>query len=185
MKPGKHGVMRGKILDILKESMDERRRVQISFREVAEKLDITAPTAQVHVHKLMELGLVNRVRQGHGPIAPVYEVIRPRLRKPKSMTATTRIEWVCDECGKSVKDGTGYIWLPVIDGREVPVNWMVHHRKCDKDAYGDDQYSIMVERFRTADDMFMWDRQISQKIWVGETDWNYFVSFIVAFKKAR
>lgn len=85
MRPGKHGVMRGKILDVLKYSMDEDRSVQMSFREIGDALGVKAPTAQVHVHKLMELGLVKRVSENRGPIAPVYKVVRPRLRKPASL----------------------------------------------------------------------------------------------------
>lgn len=109
-----------------------------------------------------------------------------------------KIEWICDGCGNAIEDGGGYLtvdeskvkevrrevdevngypriygWQELLDRPDF-VKWQALHGACDpRSEFGD--YSIEVERVRTARHALGWTLHLHGKTWTGATDWNSFI----------
>lgn len=105
-----------------------------------------------------------------------------------------KIEWSCDVCGSAVEDSEGYLtveegearrqvsdvksesptgWKELLEGSNF-VKWQAVHHTCDpRSEFGD--YSIEVERIRTARHALGWTLHLHGKNWTGATDWNSFI----------
>ncbi|MCC3295564.1 hypothetical protein LJ756_13135 [Arthrobacter sp. zg-Y411] len=109
------------------------------------------------------------------------------------------IEWTCDVCGRAIEDGEGYLtvdeskvkeirrqvgesnsgyprmygWQELMDRPDF-VKWQALHGACDPRSESGD-YSIEVERIRTARHALGWTLQLHGKNWTGATDWNSFI----------
>lgn len=111
-----------------------------------------------------------------------------------------KIEWTCDECGRAIEDGDGYLTVNEAQIKEAQrelvewksehqtsavsikdlldrpnfVKWHAVHGSCDpRSDYGD--YSIEVDRIRTARHALGWTLHLHGKNWTGATDWDEFI----------
>jgi hypothetical protein len=98
--------------------------------------------------------------------------------------------WNCTVCNLEIDDQGGRLYVSGaelhrrIDARqawqsrhpgaadEMPrlVEWHAVHHGCRENEFGD--YTIDVERIRTADQMQAWTRHLREKPWLLETDWD-------------
>lgn len=110
------------------------------------------------------------------------------------------IEWTCDVCGRAIEDGDGYLTVnqPQVKeaqrelaewknehqttavsfkdlmGRPDFVKWQAVHNSCDPRSENGD-YSIDVDRIRTARHALGWTLHLHGKNWTGATDWDEFI----------
>ncbi|PBC35027.1 hypothetical protein CJ179_50275 [Rhodococcus sp. ACS1] len=85
--------------------------------------------------------------------------------------STSRITHVCNECGRAVDDGDGYVHIRYPKpGDTRRLHWEIHHRRCDPnlDRY---DYAIAVERVRTLVQLAHWTQHLGRKLWFPATDW--------------
>ncbi len=126
------------------------------------------------------------------------------LRKGTTSTrqrkaAADPLVWSCDECGKPIANGAGWItiryseigafrraeaewekrhpdsWAPINLGDlfdfPEPVRWHVWHRRCDPDV-GSTDYAIDIERIRTVPQLLEWSSHLMEKTWLPSTTWK-------------
>jgi hypothetical protein len=114
-----------------------------------------------------------------------------------------RLKWNCDICRKAIGDGGGYVLadrahanqrlraiaeLPRHEGvvslaelvderRDIPPlsRWHAYHNDCDPRPNAEDEYVIDVHRIRTLAELVQWNAHLSEKTWIGETDWYRFI----------
>jgi len=111
-----------------------------------------------------------------------------------------KIEWNCDVCGRAIEDDHGYLtvneaqikeaqrefaeWknehqttvFSVNDLMDRPdfVKWQAVHASCDPRSDSGD-YSIDIDRVRTARHALGWTLHFHGKNWTGATDWDEFI----------
>jgi len=124
---------------------------------------------------------------------------RPRKRTPS--TTSQQLVWTCDECGRPIRDGDGWVTIgyadirayrvaaadwerrhPRGDGWRIlslgeyedfpnPVRWHVWHRRCDPDITSED-YFIDIDRIRTVAQLLEWSSHLMEKTWFANTTWK-------------
>lgn len=120
-----------------------------------------------------------------------------------------RIVWCCDECGDTINDGDGHLYISVGEavqradahrewesawrGKLIPLgafldlppraSWRVTHQDCDFDGLV--SYAIGVERAATAGQLLAWTLHLQEKNWYSSTDWADFLRTRVAITTSK
>ncbi|GAB2891361.1 hypothetical protein [Streptomyces mayteni] len=112
------------------------------------------------------------------------------------------LELICDECGKPIDDGTGFLWVDhsevnqterAIREREsartgpdggqafdinafmempASVRWQSHHHVCNPKPDAS-SYGIAAEKIRTWRQLLEWTSHLMGKVWLSRTDWEH------------
>lgn len=87
-----------------------------------------------------------------------------------ALATNARKLWDQDHAGQTVFSGADLFGLP------EPAQWSVYHRKCDPDPEAS-SYWIDVERIRTWRSVVSWWAHLSEKAWLGDTNWGEFAGY--------
>lgn len=121
---------------------------------------------------------------------PLHNVIHNRTTTTTPSTSnkveSPPIVWLCDVCGGAIRDIStneefGYIQVrrPVGKPRGIVEWWEVLHRRCDPNV-DSGHYWIDTSRVRTERQMDDWEKHLSSKRWINNTDWMDFMDHALA-----